>query len=172
MTALASPVPLPFIVEPGGGLDAPLSRLGTVHKVPGHVTSGRLAIVEHTLPPKALAAPLHRHSREDELSIVVSGRMGALLGDAAVEAEAGAYVWKPRHQWHTFWNASATAELRFIELLVPGGFERYFERLAPLLQAAGGADPAAIASLAAEFGIEFDFESIPAVCERFGLTFV
>jgi quercetin dioxygenase-like cupin family protein len=162
---------LPFIVPPGGGLDAPLSRLGTIHKVPSVVTAGQLAIVEHTLPPRALAAPRHRHSREDELSIVLSGRIGALLGDEVVEGAAGAYVWKPRDQWHTFWNASDTEELRFIELLLPGGFERYFERLSPMLTAAGGADPDAIAALADEFGIEFDFASVPAVCERFGLTF-
>lgn len=167
----ATTIALPFIVPPRGGLDAPLSRLGTVHKVPGAVTAGRLAIVEHTLPPRALAAPVHRHSREDELSIVLAGRIGALLGDDVVEADAGAYVWKPRAQWHTFWNASATEPLRFIELILPGGFEGYFARLSPMLTAAGGADPAAIAALATEYGIEFDFASVPDVCRRFGLTF-
>jgi len=165
------PIQLRFVVPPGGGLDAPLSRLGTVHKVPSAVTHGRLAIVEHSLPPKALAAPLHRHSREDELSIVVSGRLGALLGEDVVEAGAGAYVWKPRDQWHTFWNADAHEELRFIELLVPGGFEGYFERLSPMLREAGGAKPEAIDALAKDYGMAFDFESIPKICERFQLSF-
>jgi len=169
---MSSTLPIrPFIVPPGGGLDAPLARLGTVHKVPGSVTSGQVAIVEHTLPPRALAAPLHRHSREDELSIVLTGRMGALLGPEVVEAAAGAYVWKPRNQWHTFWNASDADQLCFIELLLPSGFEGYFERLSPLLLDAGGPKPEVIAALAAEYGIEFDFASVPAVCERFGLTF-
>lgn len=163
-------VSLPFVVVPGQGLDAPLSRLGTIHKVPAFVTDGRLAIVEHTLPARALAAPLHRHSREDELSIVLEGRIGALLGDDAVEAGAGSYVLKPRGQWHTFWNAG-DSPLRFIELLIPGGFDAYFARLSPLLLAAGGADPAAIQSLADEYGIDFDFNSVPVLCERFGLTF-
>jgi mannose-6-phosphate isomerase-like protein (cupin superfamily) len=162
---------LPFIVGPGEGIDAPLARLGTIHKVPSAATRGRLAIVEHTLPPKALAAPLHRHSREDELSIVLEGRLGAMLGEQIVTAEAGAYVLKPRNQWHTFWNAADT-DLRFIELLIPGGFEDYFARLSPLLKAAGGQpDPTAIQSLADEFGIEFDFDSVPDLCERLGLTF-
>jgi mannose-6-phosphate isomerase-like protein (cupin superfamily) len=139
--------------------------------VPSAATRGRLAIVEHTLPPKALAAPLHRHSREDELSIVLEGRLGAMLGEQIVTAEAGAYVLKPRNQWHTFWNAADT-DLRFIELLIPGGFEDYFARLSPLLKAAGGQpDPTAIQSLADEFGIEFDFDSVPDLCERLGLTF-
>jgi mannose-6-phosphate isomerase-like protein (cupin superfamily) len=162
---------VPFIVGPGEGIDAPLARLGTIHKVPSAATRGRLAIVEHTLPPKALAAPLHRHSREDELSIVLEGRLGAMLGEQIVTAEAGAYVLKPRNQWHTFWNAADT-DLRFIELLIPGGFEDYFARLSPLLKAAGGQpDPTAIQSLADEFGIEFDFDSVPDLCERLGLTF-
>jgi mannose-6-phosphate isomerase-like protein (cupin superfamily) len=160
----------PFVVKPGEGLDAPLARLGTVHKVSAFVTEGRLSIVEHTLPPKALAAPLHRHSREDELSVVLEGTIGALLGEDVVMADAGAYVLKPRGQWHTFWNAG-DAPLRFIELIIPGGFDGYFARLSPLLQAAGTPDPAAIQSLAAEYGIEFDFASVPKVCERFGLTF-
>lgn len=163
-------ISLPFVVGPGEGLDAPLSRLGTVHKVPASATEGRLAIVEHTLPPRALAAPLHRHSREDELSIVLEGRLGALLGVDAVEAGPGSYVLKPRGQWHTFWNAGDTP-LRFIELLIPGGFDGYFARLSPLLMAAGGADPAAIESLAEEYGIDFDFNSVPDLCARFGLTF-
>jgi quercetin dioxygenase-like cupin family protein len=160
----------PFVVGPGEGLDAPLAKLGTVHKVPAFVTEGRLAIVEHTLPPKALAAPVHRHAREDELSIVLEGTIGALLGEDVVTAGPGAYVLKPRGQWHTFWNAGETP-LRFIELIIPGGFDGYFARLSPLLQAAGAPDPAAIQSLAAEYGIEFDFESVPKVCARFGLTF-
>ncbi len=160
----------PYVVAPGEGLDAPLAQLGTIHKVPGAVLDGRIAIVEHTLAPGRLAAPMHRHSREDELSIVLEGRIGALLGDEHVEAAAGSYVLKPRDQWHTFWNAGDTP-LRFIELLVPAGFEDYFARLSPLLQAAGGADPAAIGALADEYGIEFDFASVPDVCARFGLAF-
>jgi mannose-6-phosphate isomerase-like protein (cupin superfamily) len=161
---------LPFAVGPGEGLDLPLARLGTVHKVPGTVTKGLIAVVEHTLPARHLAAPLHRHSREDELSIVLDGTLGAMLGGDIVLAPAGSYVLKPRGQWHTFWNADAT-ELRFIELLLPGGFDKYFERLSPLLTAAGTADQEAIQSLADEFGLEFDFDSVPELCERLGLTF-
>ena len=65
---------------------------------------------------RALAAPLHRHTREDEYSYVLEGRMGALLGDDVVDAGPGDLVFKPRDQWHTrdasqsrclsCWNAS------------------------------------------------------------------
>ncbi|CAN5675037.1 hypothetical protein BH23ACI1_BH23ACI1_12310 [soil metagenome] len=85
-------------------------------------------------------------------------------------AGPGSYVLKPRGQWHTFWNAGDT-DLRFIELIIPGGFDGYVARLSPMLQAAGTPDPAAVQSLAAEYGIEFDFDSVPRACERLGLTF-
>jgi len=36
---------------------------------------------------------------------VLEGRVGALLGDEVVYGEPGDLVFKPRNQWHTFWNA-------------------------------------------------------------------
>jgi hypothetical protein len=32
---------------------------------------------------------------------------------------------KPRHQWHTFWNAGDTP-CEIIEVIAPSGFENYF----------------------------------------------
>ena len=161
-------VTLPFIVGPTDGSHAPLGNLGTVHKVPGFVTEGRVAIVEHTLAPRTLAAPLHRHSREDELSFVLEGSLGAQLGDTVVTAGAGTYVLKPRGQWHTFWNAGATT-LRFVELLIPSGLEGYFERLSPLLARDHAPDPDVVRAIAIEYGLEFNLDSVAALCDRFGL---
>jgi hypothetical protein len=97
------------------------------------------------MPPRALAAPLHRHNREDEYSFVLEGRMGALLGDDVVEAGPGDLVYKPRGQWHTFWNAG-DEPARILEIIAPAGFEQFFAELAPL--AAGGApDPEAFGEL-------------------------
>ena len=85
-------------------------------------SGGGFSLVEHPIPPKTLFAPLHKHSREDEYSFVIEGRMGALLGDDVVYAEAGDLAFKPRDQWHTFWNAGE-APCRILELICPGGFE-------------------------------------------------
>ena len=163
-------VSLPYIVGPTGGLDAPLGRLGTVHKVPAYVTEGRLAIVEHTLPPRQLAAPLHRHSREDELSFVLSGRLAAKLGDSVIEAGEGSYLLKPRGQWHTFWNAG-NSELRFMELLIPGGFDAYFQWLSAMLTSSDRPGRPAVETLAAEYGVEIDYDSVPRLCQEFGLVY-
>jgi quercetin dioxygenase-like cupin family protein len=144
-------------------------QTGSVQRVCSDVFDGRAAIVQHTLHPGALSAPRHRHAREDELSIVVAGEMGVLLGDSVVTAAAGSYVLKPRGQWHTFWNAGAT-QLRVVELIVPGGFEECFDRLAPMLNATVPPPREVVARVAAEYGIEFDFDGVGEICRRFGLT--
>lgn len=150
-------------------LETPIASLGVLHTVPAAITRGQLAAVEHTLPAGILGAPVHRHSREDELSIVVSGTLGAWLDGRLVTAEAGAYVWKPRDQWHTFWNAGSTP-LRFIELLLPGGFASYFEQLSQLFQTGGCPTPAAMGALAREFGLDVDLDQTAQICQRFGVN--
>lgn len=160
----------PKIVGPDDGKAGSLGSIGVRFMVDTDEThAGGFSLVEHPMPPRALAAPLHRHSREDEYSYVLEGRMGALLGDDVVYAQAGDLVHKPRGQWHTFWNAGETP-CRILEIIAPGGFERYFEELVDA-GAAGPIGPEQVAPIAARHGLELDFASIPALCERFGLTF-
>ena len=96
--------------------------------IDGVDTGARLSVVEHTVAPHVLAGPLHHHSREDEYSDVLEGRPGALLGDQEVFAEAGDLVFKPRGQWHTFWNPGGTPT-RVLELITPAGLEDLFREL-------------------------------------------
>ena len=119
------------------------------------------------MPPRALGAPLHRHSREDEYSFVLEGRMGALLGDDVVFAEVGELAFKPRDQWHTFWNAG-DEPCRILEIISPGGFEHYFDRLGELLKSPD-LRPEQIVELASEYGMEVRPETIPQLCEEHGL---
>ena len=117
----------------------------------------------------ALAAPLHRHLREDEYSYVLEGRMGALLGDDVLEAGPGDLVLKPRGEWHTFWNAG-DEPCRILEVIAPAGFERFFAELVDLGGAAD-ADPAFFGDLCERYAIEMDPTSIPGLVERFGVIF-
>jgi len=123
------------------------------------------ALVEHTLPPRALGSPLHRHANEDEYSYVLEGRLGAQLGDDVVEAGPGELVQKPRGQEHAFWNAG-DEPLRFLEIISPGGFAQYFRELAPVL-AAG--DEEGVQEIAARYELWIDFATIPALAEQHGL---
>jgi mannose-6-phosphate isomerase-like protein (cupin superfamily) len=135
--------------------------------VDGPEAAERFSLVEHPMSPRALAAPLHLHTREDEYSFVLEGRMGALLGEDVVYAEEGDLAFKPRNQWHTFWNAG-DEPARLLELISPAGFENYFRELAPLL-AAPGRDEAAIAEVVARYQLDIDFATIPTLAERHNL---
>ncbi len=145
-----------------------LSGLGIVWKIDGADADGRFSVVHHPLAPRALAAPLHRHTREDEYSYVLEGTLGALLGDDVVTAEPGTWVFKPRNQWHTFWNAG-DSPCEIIEIISPAGFENFFRELAQIY-ATGEPDLTAFADLCSRFALEMDPASVPGLCKRFGLN--
>jgi quercetin dioxygenase-like cupin family protein len=132
-------------------------------------SGGTFALVEHPLKPHALGAPAHRHSREDEYSFVLEGRIGALLGDEVIFGEPGDLIFKPRDQWHTFWNAGDT-DARILEILSPAGFERYFEELADLFLA-GRPAPEVLAEVRSRYGLETDPASIARLVAEHGLIF-
>jgi mannose-6-phosphate isomerase-like protein (cupin superfamily) len=156
------------VVGPEDGRLGFLGSIGVRFMIDGDETPGRgFSLVEHPMSPRALAAPIHRHTREDEYSYVIEGRMGALLGDEVVEAGVGDLVFKPRNQWHTFWNAG-DEPCRILEIIAPAGFERFFAELDDM----GGvlnAEPDALTDLNARYGLEMQPDTVPGLLERFDL---
>jgi mannose-6-phosphate isomerase-like protein (cupin superfamily) len=159
----------PRKVGPADGKFVDLVSVGVRFMAWMEETGGGFSLVEHPIPPRTLVAPLHRHSREDEYSYVLEGRMGAQLGDDVVYAEAGDFVFKPREQWHTFWNAG-DEPCRILEIIVPGGFEHFFDELAAATERPDSS-PEALDALGDRYGIEFQPDSIAHLCEQHGLTF-
>jgi mannose-6-phosphate isomerase-like protein (cupin superfamily) len=155
------------VVGPSDGLEGFLGSIGVRFMIDGFETGERFSLVEHAMSARALAAPLHLHTREDEYSYVLEGRMGALLGDEVVEAGPGDLVFKPRNQWHTFWNAG-DEPTRILEIISPAGFERFFRELSDM-GVAINADPEELTALGARYGHYFKLESVPELLERFGL---
>jgi len=155
-------------IGPDEGERVDLGGLGIVWKIEGAAAEGRFSVVHHPLAPRALAAPLHRHTREDEYSYVLTGTLGALLGDDVVTAEPGTWVFKPRNQWHTFWNAGDTP-CEIIEIISPAGFENFFHELAEVYAGDGGPDLDRFADLCSRYGLEMNPDSVPGLCERFGV---
>jgi mannose-6-phosphate isomerase-like protein (cupin superfamily) len=137
---------------------------GVHWKIDSADSDGRFSVVHHPIARRSLVAPLHRHHREDEYSYVLTGKLGALLGDEVVTAGPGTWVFKPREQWHTFWNAGDTP-CEIIEIISPGGFEDFFRELT-----AAWGNPEQMGALGAKYELDFDFESVPKLCARFGLT--
>ena len=159
----------PRVLRPNDGRAGRLGQIGVRFMIDGDDTGGGFSLVEHPMPPRALAAPLHRHRREDEYTFVLEGRVGALLGDDVVYGEPGDLIFKPRAQWHTFWNAG-DEPARILEIISPAGFEHYFEAVVDLLEA-GPPEPRALAAVAARYGLELDLESVPRLVETYGLRF-
>jgi quercetin dioxygenase-like cupin family protein len=157
----------PRILGPNDGKSVDFGSFGVRFMVWSEESGGGFSLVEHPTPPRTLVAPRHRHANEDEYSFVLEGRMGAQLGDEVVHAEEGDLVFKPRDQWHTFWNAG-DEPCRVLEIISPGGFEHLFEEMADDPEAmAGEAAPA----LDARYGLEVDYESVGRLCEEHGLDF-
>ncbi len=153
----------PTVIQMNAGEKFDFGAYETHWKIDGSQTGGRFAIVHHPLKPRMLAAPLHRHHREDEYSYVLAGTFGALLGDAVVTAEPGTWVFKPRGQWHTFWNAGDTP-CEIIEVISPAGFEKYFRELRTIWP-----DRAKSVAFLPKYALDVDFDSVPKLCARFAL---
>jgi mannose-6-phosphate isomerase-like protein (cupin superfamily) len=157
------------VLGPHDGRAGFLGSIGVRFMVDGEVGGGNFSLVEHPMSAQALAAPLHRHTREDEYSYVIEGRMGALLGDEVLQAGPGDLVFKPRGEWHTFWNAG-DEPCRILEIIAPAGFEGFFAELVDL----GGvsqASPAVLGELCERYALEMDPSSVPELVQRFGLRF-
>lgn len=146
-----------------------LGGFGVTYLVRGEDTDGRFALVEHDLAPRTLGSPIHSHAHEDEYSYVTAGRLGALIGDRELVAGPGELVAKPRGVPHAFWNAG-DEELRFVELISPGGFERYFTELAVHLPPQRAEpDIPGIMQTAGRYGLTVDPASIPTLAAKHGL---
>jgi quercetin dioxygenase-like cupin family protein len=157
------------VLGPHDGRAGFLGTIGVRFMIDGGETGHRFSVVEHPMSAHALAAPLHKHIREDEYSYILAGNVGALLGNAVVIGKPGDLIFKPRQQWHTFWNAGAEPA-RVLEIISPAGFEKFFDELVEL----GGVAKATsetFASLCARYELEMDPASIPKLIDRFGLRF-
>jgi mannose-6-phosphate isomerase-like protein (cupin superfamily) len=145
-----------------------LLALGVRFMVRGARTEGRFALVEHPLPARALGAPLHTHTAEDEYSYVLEGEIGVQIGDTDQIAGPGTLVFKPRGIPHAFWNAGDTPA-RLLEIISPAGFEHYFEEAAAVFAADGPPDFARVNEIAARYQMTLDFESVPLLAQKHGL---
>ena len=152
-----------FMIPLGTGDKFDFGGFGVDWKIDGDLTERRFSVVHHPIAPRTLAAPLHRHHREDEYSYVISGKLGALLGDDVVIAEPGAWVFKRREQWHTFWNAG-DSPCEIIEIISPAGFENYFREMRAIWP-----DTTKLGAIAQKYALDVKIESIPTLCSRFGL---
>src|SRR3984885_15192046 len=143
-----TPVPSPKVVAPGAGKTVMLFGVRFSYKIESADSGGSLAVLEVQIPPRTLVKP-HRHSREDEVSVVLEGTVGVRVGDQVLDAGPGCYRAKPRAMWN-----AASVPAKVIEILSPAGLEAYFEQLAPILAEKG--TPPEYYQLADAYGITIE----------------
>ena len=156
------------LVGPRDGKAGFLGTIGVRFMIDGAEAGERFSLVEHPMSARALAAPLHRHTREDEYSYVLEGHVGALLGDEVLVGSPGDLIFKPRDQWHTFWNAG-DEPARILEIISPAGFEGYFHGVVAQFESGGLPEPGELETIAADYGLEVDLASIPRLMQEHGL---
>jgi len=152
-----------LVVLPAEGTS--IGPLGKI-KLPGAVTHEHFSLVEHPVPPHALLAPMHSHTREDEYSFILEGIVTFQIGDEIIHAEAGTLVVKPRNIPHSFWNET-DASARVLEIISPAGFEKYFQELALLFQNGGPPEPSQLEALYAKYELKSDNSSIATLGEKY-----
>ena len=159
-----------LVIPPETGEMVWLKDLGVRYLIAGERTGGLLSVVEHPIRPRALASPVHTHSREDEVSFVIAGQVGVQIGERVIVAGPGTVVFKPRGIPHAFWNES-DEEARVLEMITPAGFDAYFREMAALFAAAQGGlpDPEAAAALCAKYGLDLDFNTVPQLIQAHNL---
>ena len=150
-----------------GELYEPEQACGDRFLIDSREQGGRFTLIEHRLPPKVLAAPVHKHTREDEFSFILEGSVGARFGDEEVVAGPGDLVFKPRDEWHTFLNAGDTPA-RLLEIISPGGLEELFRWLDQLTEELS---PEAMQEKAGLYGCSTDMEATMALVTKHGLIF-
>jgi mannose-6-phosphate isomerase-like protein (cupin superfamily) len=155
------------VLGPHDGKTGFLGSIGVRFMIDGNETGGGFSLAEKRMSPRALTAPMHRHEREDEYTYILEGHVGVMLGDEVVVGGAGDLIFRPRHQWHTFWNAGDETA-RILEILSPAGMEGLFHELVVL---DGSAPPKKLGELYARYGLEAEPDSIPRLVERFDLRF-
>jgi len=143
--------------------------LGTTYKVLSNSVNGSAAIVEHTVEPKSIGAPLHKHTHEDEISYVLDGELSVIQNGKVQIARPGQFIVKPRGIFHTFWNAG-NERIRFIEVIIPGNFEYYFAELAPFLETGKPPQMDKVRETGAKYGLIVDPTGAEDLIKKYGLN--
>jgi quercetin dioxygenase-like cupin family protein len=134
----------------------PLVRLGgstVTEHLGGEETGGSTALMEFRVEPGYPVPPPHVHTNEDEISYVLEGRLEVTVDGETRTLGPGESVFKPRGVSHAF-AIAGDEPCRFLETIVPAGFEGYFRAVAEMVRDTGQVDREAAARLMAEYGLE------------------
>ena len=144
-------LPTAIIVPTSAGKE--LHAFGNILTVmlDGQQTGNQLSVMFEATPPGG-GPPLHVHRREDEIFLVIDGRISYCLNGEWTEVEPGGVVYLPRGAVHGFRNVGETPSRHWI-ITTPSGFELFFSRCAEEFAKASGPDMGRIIEIFSEHGL-------------------
>lgn len=144
-----------------------MNTLVTVHRSAANQDRG-LSVLEHRAPLND-SPPLHVHTTEDEVFIVLDGELRILMGDVERSAKPGAVLVAPKNVPHTY-RVDSQDGARWLTITDRDDFERFVRTIArpaatTELPPAGGppsaAEVSALSDVAGQFGIHFVGAPLP-----------
>ena len=140
----------PIVWRPGEGEAVHLgTAASTSFKAEGPDTGSSLSITENVLAPGFPGPVPHTHRHTFDIFYVLEGTIAFQLGNASIEAHAGAFVLVPPGIVHAFRNSSGAAA-RFLNVQTPAGLEQYLKEVAA--ESHGGApDASRMAPIASKY---------------------
>lgn len=143
----------PIIVRPGEGPVHATPFGDRLRWLAGHAeTDGGYSLHDRTAPPGARSTP-HKHQHVSEAFYVIDGEIELQVGDEKLTGAAGTFVLAPPSVTHA-WSNGSDRDARVLVLFSPPIAYGYFDELDRLTTAEGSLDAAAIAALAAKYGLD------------------
>lgn len=135
---------------PGEGERLAIGPSEGLLKAQGDEADGFLSLNEVTLAPGFPGPVPHLHETFVDSFYVLEGVLTLQLGDERVDAGPGTFAAIPTRTVHTFANES-DAPVRALNVMAPGGFERYLKEVAAVMRPGEPPDPARMAEIAARY---------------------
>lgn len=136
-------------------------------KIQGGHTSGAFSVTEQVFQPGFFVPP-HKHERIDEVSYLLEGVLGVMVGEKEFEAGTGSFVIRPKGVPHALWNVGKRPA-RFLDIYTPAGHEGFFEEMAKLRSAPIPPSPDQIFEAARRLDTIFLPELAPPLMQKYAL---
>jgi quercetin dioxygenase-like cupin family protein len=143
-----------------------VDQLGIRYLLTADQTGDQLTVLEIPCKPKAVVAPIHTHTLEDEYQFIIEGEASFELGGEVIDAKAGDVVVQPREVPMAIWNPS-DKPARLLVMFTPGGYDRYLKEVTPHVVTG---NLAAMPPLWQQYGLTTDPSSIPRLMKEHGLS--
>ena len=147
------------VLKPGEGHVVPLPGATMVFKAGSGRRPGDYVVGEFTAEPGFSGPRPHVHRTHEELFYVLEGEFDFYVGDHVERLGPGSFVSVPPGTVHDFRNPSG-ATARFLGIVAPDGFDRYFEEV-KTLAASGKLDEEALRELRIKYDTD-ELDHVPS----------